>query len=52
VSDNGIPTAFAITGANVQDSQMKIYYLPAIFTHGYRKFKFVVDLALALVSTV
>jgi hypothetical protein len=34
------------------NSQMKLYYLPAIFTHGYRKFKFVVGLALALISTV
>ena len=34
------------------NSQMKLYYLPAIFTHGYKKFKFVVGLSLALISTV
>jgi len=34
------------------NSQMKLYYLPTIFTHGYKKFKFVVGLALALISTI
>lgn len=34
------------------NSQMKLYYLPRLFTHGYKKFKFVVGLALCLVSVI
>jgi hypothetical protein len=31
---------------------MKLYYLQAILTHERRKFKFIVGLALAMISTV
>ncbi|NCB28080.1 MAG: IS4/IS5 family transposase [Bacteroidia bacterium] len=34
------------------NSQLKLYYLPRLFTHGYKKFKFVVGLALSLVSVI
>ncbi|MFA6845536.1 MAG: transposase [Sphaerochaetaceae bacterium] len=34
------------------NSQLKLYYLPQIFTHGYSKFKFVVGMALALISVI
>ena len=34
------------------NSQLKLYYLPMIFSHGYKKFKFIIGLALSLISLV